>query len=166
MAFPNYEVKRSFETFLLADYMGTTPTQLSDLGRRLVNKLKSGDIDEFCDGFRGIFATIPYSIFLKDKEAYYHTVIYLVLSLLDVRLVSEIQTNQGRIDAVLETEDTFFVLEFKKGPAYKAMEQIEQKDYAVPYRNRGKEVILIGVGFDEEERNLKDWLYIKDDQPT
>jgi hypothetical protein len=89
-----------------------------------------GEIDQFCEGIQTLFATIPHAIFLNDREAYYHTVIYLVLSLIDVNLACEIQTNQDRIDAVLETSDRFYNTEFKIGTAKESLAQIQTKGYA------------------------------------
>ena len=45
------------------------------------------------EGLRTLFAAIPYNIVIPDQEAWYHTVIYLVLSLMSVKIAAEIQTN-------------------------------------------------------------------------
>ncbi len=116
-----------------------------------------GDIDSFCEGLRSLFASIPYNIFLPDREAYYHTVVYLVLSLAGLKLVGEIQTNKGRIDAVLETDDHFYIIEFKLGSAREALDQIRAKGYATAFLNRGKTVFELGIGIDAIQRNVADW---------
>ena len=64
----------------------------------------------------------------EDKEAYYHSIIYLILTLMGVRVSAEVHTNKGRIDAVIKTEHHVYI------------------------------IILIGVGFDVEEKNIKDYL--------
>ena len=38
------------------------------------------------------------------------------------------------------------------------MQQIKAKGYADKYVATGKEIVLIGIGFDSEERNIDDYL--------
>ena len=157
MGFPNLEVKRSFLIHLLADFANNSPGGMSVMAENLGKHLRAGEIDAFCEGFQSIFAAIPYNIFIQEKEAYYHTVVYLTLSLIGVPLAAEIQTNQGRIDAVVETDSRIFVIEFKLGTAAEALTQIHNKQYAQAYRNKCKEVWLLGIGMDPEKRNIADW---------
>ena len=161
MVYPNQEVRQAFLSHLLADYADSDAGRLGPQAWRLGNHLREGDIDAFCEGCQAMIATIPYNIFLPNQEAYYHTVIYLVLSLIGVDLASEIQTNRGRIDAVLETADRFYVVEFKLGTAQKAADQIQNKGYANAYRNRGKAVYALAVGIDPEQRNISEWLCVE-----
>lgn len=158
LGYPNLEVKHAFLTHVLADISDNKPGRMTVLAGRFGNHLAKGDIDAFCQGLQGMFASIPYNIFLPEQEAYYHTVIYLSLSLIGLNMTCEIQTNDGRIDAVLETESRYYIMEFKVGPAEDAMGQILEKDYAGPYRGRGKTVVLLGVGIDPEAKNIGDWL--------
>jgi len=162
MGYPNFEVKRSFLIYLLANFTDKKPGQLGVAASRIGRSLSAGDIEAFCQGIQNLFAAIPDNIFIADREAYYHTVIYLVLSLLGVDLACEIQTNKGRIDAVIETEDRFYVTEFKLGRAQEVPDQIKARDYADAYRLRGKAVFLLGIGIDSEQRNIADWQCVAD----
>ncbi len=94
---------------------------------------------------------------LKLWEAYYQTVIYLALNLTGSQVACEVQTNRGYIDAVAETKDHIYVMEFKVGKAAAAMQQIKDKGYHEKYLHRGKPVTLLAVGFDSETRNIGDW---------
>ena len=49
-------------------------------------------------------------------------------------------------------------MEFKLGTAQKALEQIEEKHYYEKYLSSNQQIILIGVGFDVQEKNIKDYL--------
>ena len=76
---------------------------------------------------KSIFASVPYDIFIEDRESYYHTVIYLVLKLLGINVSVEIETNRGRIDCVVE----------KVGKAADAMSQIKEQYFlTVPFQSR------------------------------
>ncbi|MCB0375300.1 MAG: PD-(D/E)XK nuclease domain-containing protein [Phaeodactylibacter sp.] len=47
------------------------------------------------------------------KEAYYHSLVYLMLRLVGMQLLLEKETDKGRIDAVLELPDKVYIIEFK-----------------------------------------------------
>ena len=51
------------------------------------------------------------------------------------------------------------VMELKMhGTAQEALDQINSKDYAIPYQADGKPVIKIGMAFSQETKTLKDWI--------
>ena len=65
-----------------------------------------------------------------------------------------------RADCVLKTADTVYIFEFKlsgNGSAEDALNQIKTQEYAVPYKASGQKIVLIGAGFDEEKRTIRDW---------
>ncbi|MFN8579211.1 MAG: PD-(D/E)XK nuclease domain-containing protein [Candidatus Sericytochromatia bacterium] len=125
----------------------------------LTEKIQENDLSGFFDIFKyRVFAEIPNEIFMSDKEKYYHTIIYLVLTLIGVRINVEISTNIGRIDAVIETNDNIYVFEFKMNSTKKALKQIEEKKYYEKYILKNKPIYLVGVSFDSKLRNIKEWL--------
>ena len=66
--------------------------------------------------------------------------------------------NEGRIDLVVKFPDKIFIIEFKCGQsAEAAIQQIRDKNYADPYRQSGKKIILMGIDFDTEKRNVGEW---------
>ena len=65
-----------------------------------------------------------------------------------------------RADCVLKTADTVYIFEFKlsgNGSAEEAFNQIKTQEYAAPYKGSGQKIVLIGAGFDEEKRTIRDW---------
>lgn len=157
LSYPNEEVKEAFLKHLLA---GITNAPVTDLGGRvfdMVEHILSNNIGGFFSVLKTVFSSIPYNIFIEDRESYYHTVVYLALSLVGVSIKSEIQTHTGRIDAVLETDSHIYVMEFKLGTSEEALNQVIEKKYYLPYLRSDKTVILLGVGFDIESRNISDY---------
>ena len=71
---------------------------------------------------------------------------------------AEVHTNKGRIDAVIKTEQHIYIFEFKLGTAQKALAQIEDKQYYVKYLTSSQKIVLVGVGFDIDKKNIKDYL--------
>jgi hypothetical protein len=66
-----------------------------------------------------------------------------------------VSTNKGRIDCVLQTQDTIYIIEFKLNDTKEAaLKQIQDKQYAQKYQNSGKAIVLLGVEFDQTERNV------------
>ncbi|MDQ1351838.1 MAG: hypothetical protein QG657_2143, partial [Acidobacteriota bacterium] len=67
-------------------------------------------------------------------------------------------TNTGRIDAVLETASKIFIMEFKMGSEHEALDQIREMKYYEKYLAGGKEIVLMGAGFDVQQRNIGNYL--------
>ena len=66
----------------------------------------------------------------------------------------------GRADCVITTADSVYIFEFKlsgNGSAEDALNQIKEKRYAEKYLVDGKKIVLIGAGFDEVTRTIRDW---------
>jgi len=78
LSYPNEEVKESFLDYLAADYTGKLPDEMGYLVYKLQETIVNDNLDEFFTLLKSIFASIDYEIFIREKEAYYHTVIYLL----------------------------------------------------------------------------------------
>jgi hypothetical protein len=106
------------------------------------------------------FAAIPYDIQLKD-EKYYQTIVHLVFRMLGLRCQSEVRTAAGRIDTQVETKSYVYCFEFKlNGTAEEALQQIDSKEYLLPWQGSGKKLYKIGVSFNWEKRNIGEWKII------
>jgi hypothetical protein len=71
---------------------------------------------------------------------------------------SEVQLAAGRIDTLVETKDNVFCFEFKLNEtAESALQQIDTKEYLLPWTGSGKKLFKIGVSFDYEKRNINEW---------
>ena len=115
------------------------------------------NIDDFIKNLKSILASVSYAI-NKTKEGYYHSNVHLILKLLGFNIISEEETNIGRIDAVIRFTNTIYVIEFKfeetTDSSQLALEQIKEKKYAEKYTIENKDVIGIGVSFSEQARNI------------
>ena len=156
--FPNYEVKKSFFDSVATSYAqinaGLGETYTTKLVRHLTNKR----LDEFFETFAIFFANIPNNITVKH-EKYYQSIFYAVITLLGFEIEAEVNTNKGRIDCVLQTDDTVYIIEFKlDGSKEQAQEQIVANQYAQKYELWGKAIVLLGVEFDVDTRNIGGYL--------
>ncbi len=158
LSYPNEEVRVSLLSNLLEAYSHRVQSETGSLIFGMEDSLKSGDMESFIQALRSLFASIPYQIFIDQLEYYYQSVIYIALKLVGVRLACEVQTHRGRIDAVVETKERIYVMEFKMGSSEEALKQIEEQGYAQPYQSDVRELVKVGIGFSREARNIADWL--------
>ena len=159
LSYPNYEVKDSLLQYLLAEYSHQYPSDTSLLAFQMKQALEQGDITEFAVTLNSLFASIPYQIFIADKEAYYHSITFLALSLVGSFVQVEVSQAKGRPDAVVHTEQTIYVLEFKLDKSAEvALEQIREKGYAQSYLALGRTVKAVGLNFSSQDKALNQWL--------
>ena len=76
---------------------------------------------------------------------------------LDICIKAESHTNDGRIDAVAETERYVFIFEFKLDNDDFALSQIKDKQYYKRYELSKKKIFLNGVTFDTQTGQIADW---------
>ena len=158
LTYPNYEVKSSLLQYLLGEYTYQHPNDTAPQALRMSQALQEGDTEQFIQALNGLFASIPYQIFIADREAFYHAVTFLALSLMGVFVQVEVSQAKGRPDAVVHTSETIYVLEFKlDASAEAALEQIRQQGYATPYLSQGKVVKAVGLNFNAEQKALDQW---------
>jgi hypothetical protein len=48
-----------------------------------------------------------------------------------------------------------------RGTTQEALDQINSKDYAIPYQAEGKPVVKIGIAFSQETKTVSDWIIEK-----
>jgi hypothetical protein len=158
LAYPNQEVKKSFSEILMQYLFETTPDTFY-LAGKLGKAFEQEDFEGIRAHLDSIFVSIPYPLYgKKDKpgEAYFHTIIYLSLSLIGYNAKSELLTSRGRLDMAIEFKNKVYIIEFKcNQSADKGIEQIKEKGYINNWRGRGKKIILCGINFDTEKREIR-----------
>lgn len=159
VGFPNKEVERGFLLFLLPFYTNLKKEDSNFFVSRAVQALKNGDAEVFMSYMKSLLAGYPYDL-IKDTENHYQNVVYLTLKLMSVYLVdAEFRTSDGRIDLLVRTDKYIYVMEFKyNGSAQEAMDQIESKDYPLPFAMDSRTIIKVGVNFSVETRNIDNWI--------
>jgi hypothetical protein len=154
VGYPNKDVRTSFLNHLIEDFDRENPRLID----RIILALREKKIHQALEYMKSIFASIPYNNFDYEKEASYHSVMHVIFFLILDNISDEVQTNIGRIDQVIETDQTIYIFEFKMEDARAAMAQIHEKKYYEKYMSKEKEIILVGVSFSKETRNIKEWL--------
>ncbi|MDT8442425.1 MAG: PD-(D/E)XK nuclease domain-containing protein [Desulfuromonadales bacterium] len=91
---------------------------------------------------------------ISSYEGYYASVVYAYLASLGVDLTCEDTTSKGRIDLTIRMPERVYIIEFKVDGDGKALEQIKARGYQQKYLGSGKEILLLGIDFDSEAKNL------------
>ena len=78
--------------------------------------------------------------------------------MLNVYVRTQVKCKGGRIDMVVYMPQATYIFELKMHePAQKALEQINEKGYALPYHTEGRRVVKVGLHFDLDSRTLDEW---------
>ena len=158
LGFPNDEVRYGFLNFLVPFYTTVTDDKKSFFIGKFVQELRNGDTDAFMQRLEAFFADFPYE--LNDKtERHYQVVLYLIFKLMGQFTQAEVRSAKGRADAIVQTPKFVYIFEFKlNGTAEEALQQINDKGYAVPFQSDNRQIVKVGVEFSAEIRNVNRWL--------
>jgi Holliday junction resolvase-like predicted endonuclease len=158
---PNKEVKMSFNDMII-NYItnNNLPTIKSDIYLALLEV----NMDKFKDSFISIFASIPNNNFTKSNmqnyEGFYASVIYVYLQSLGLEIIGEDVTNLGRIDLTVKIKNLIYIIEFKVGTE-NALNQIKDKKYHEKYLSENKDIYLVGINFDKNDKNISKFEFDK-----
>ncbi len=156
LGYPNWEVKASFSEILL-QYLYDTPPNMRDYARQLGQALYREDWDIVKELLNQILAQIPYPLYEKADERFFHTVFYLALCLLGYDAEAETLSPGGRGDMAVKMRGKVFILEFKaRGSAEEALKQIEERGYARRFEGQGLKIVKLGIVFDLESRTVSE----------
>ena len=167
LSIPNQEVRIGYVQGLLPTYIGLKGRDVQmGFAAKFWKALKNGDIDLAMREMQAYLASIPYVEGFKKKleeaataEGFYEYTMYLIFSMLNVYVRTQVKCGGGRTDMVVWMPDAIYVFELKvNGTAQEALEQIESKSYAIPYQTDGRPVIKVGVKFDVEKRIPMEWM--------
>jgi hypothetical protein len=159
LGFPNEEVKYGFLNELLPAYMPKKNIMGEFYSANFVRDLLAGNVDGFMNRLKAFFSGIPYELNNKE-EKHYQTVFYLLFKLMGQFIEAEQRSAIGRADAVVITDDTLFVFEFKlteSATAEEALQQIDDKNYLIPFTAGNKKLVKVGATFSAQERTLDEW---------
>ena len=160
--FPNYEVRQGMVSGLTNYLMNTPDLERNATILSMARSLLKSDLSAALTELRSYIASIPYDIITrkewmakKTREDFYKLLMYVVFSLLNSKVNTEVKSIKGRADVVVKTKDNIFVLELKVDDSVdNALVQIDSTGYAIPYESDGRKVTKCGVSISSEARNI------------
>ena len=166
LSIPNQEVRVGYVNGLLPTYTGLNSADVQmGFAAKFWRALKQGDIDLAMRHMQAYLAGIPYVEGFKrklaeaaTKEGFYEYTFYLIFSMLNVYVRTQVKVAGGRVDMVVFMPDTIYVMELKTGDsAQHALDQIDARGYATPYLTDGRRVVEVGIRFDIDKFTVEEW---------
>ena len=157
---PNKEIKVGLFESLLPYYLEGMYAEEGDVAIAQMSVLiRQGDMDGSLRLLQEFLGTVPYCN-NTNYEGHYQQVLFIIFTLLTHFVVDvEVHTPNGRVDVVMETEDTLYLIELKLNKsAQAAMQQINLKQYDQRFARCGKPIVKVGVNFDAKKGNIEDWI--------
>jgi Predicted AAA-ATPase/PD-(D/E)XK nuclease superfamily len=159
LSYPNYEVRKSFLAYMVSAYYDLRVNQVPPTVIKMQRAFERKDVATVIELTNFMFINIPSHIFDGTSEKYFHSLIHLLFHYLGMHIESEINTNKGRLDSVIQTPQYIYVLEFKfNKSAQIALDDIKKRGYLDKYQQSGKEIISVGINFSSDAKCIDDWL--------
>ena len=160
LGFPNEEVRKGFSNSLFRFYAPDGMDDRDAISKAWIDNfiLSTEDhMEAFLPHLQTFYKKFPYTL-VNNNERHYQAVLYTILLILGCDVTPELPTSDGRIDMVLRTKRSIYVLELKyKKDAETAMEQIDRKDYAAAFADDKRKKYKVGINFSEDRRSIDDW---------
>ena len=167
LSIPNQEVRVGYTEGLLPTYVGLDGSDVqTGFALKFWRALKKGDAEQAMLAMQSYLAGIPYVEGFKKKleevsnaEGFYEYTLYLVFSMLNVYVRTQVKCAGGRADVVVLMPDAIYVIELKvNGTAQEALQQIDAKGYTRPYEHDGRRIVKIGASFSMETKTVEEWV--------
>ena len=158
---PNKEVRVGLMRSLLPYYVSTPTEKTNTMVAYLSRDIRNDDMDSALRRLQTFLSTIPYCDNTR-YEGHYQQMFYIIFSLLGSFVDIEVRTPRGRVDVLLRTKTTLYVMELKLDKtAGEAMEQINLKNYPERFALCGLPVVKVAINFDSERCTIGDWMIEK-----
>ncbi len=124
----------------------------------LADRLLSAEWEDFFDGLKALYASLPYG----PKEGRVHEYSYernllVLLKAQAIRCTTEDRQANGQADIIATHPCGVFIFELKVAEsAEAALEQVRAKSYDAPYRGQNRPIWLVGLNFDSQTHHLLD----------
>jgi hypothetical protein len=99
---------------------------------------------------------------VENTEEYYQKFFYIYYRMMCDLVYSEVRHSTGATDVTITTPEYVYVVEIKINASPEvALNQIDEKGYAVPYMEGRRSVYKVGVDFSTKERTISDWKVVE-----
>ena len=157
LGIPNHEVRIGLMQSLVPYYLTPETQQTSSAIFDMTMALYDNDMDAALRHLQQFLSTVPYCD-NTDYEGHYQQILYIIFSLLGMYTDVEVRTPRGRVDLVMRTPHTLYIMELKLDKdADTALQQIDLKNYPERFARCGLPVVKVGINFDRERHTIGEW---------
>lgn len=156
---PNKEVRLGLMESLLPYYIPAVKTEEAmTMVAYLFDSIDCGDIDKALRLLQTFLSSLP-QCDNTNYEGHYQQLLYAIFSLIGYYVDVEVRTSCGRVDMVLRTSTTLYLMELKLNKSAEvAMQQIDLKNYPERFALCGLPVVKVAINFDSERHTLESWV--------
>ena len=154
---PNGEIRVGLLGSLLPNYLAAQAEDGKATVGRMYRCLLKNDMEGALCLLQEFLLTVPYCD-NTNYEGHYQQMLYIIFSLFGMYVDVEVRTPRGRVDIVMRTAHTLYIIELKLNQsADAAMRQIDLKDYPRRFALCGLPMVKVGISFDSERKTIADW---------
>lgn len=154
LGIPNKEVKESLFEELLPYYLKVKRATPNRIVLDIIDDIRDGQPEKMVRDLDIFLSGVPYEMHMEDENNLQNA-LYILLTLIGTETDAEVHTSDGRIDLLITTPQFIYIIELKfDQSAEQAMDQIESKQYALPYANDSRRIFKIGLNFSSATRHL------------
>jgi Predicted AAA-ATPase/PD-(D/E)XK nuclease superfamily len=156
--YPNREVEQAMSNYILAELLHTTYGATAIPVLQIKDAFAQNNVEKVVKIINSILKDVPNQLLKGKKEDFYHALVHVHFRYLGLLMDSEVNTSDGRMDAVVRTPTHIYILEFKLNEsAENAIQQIIDKDYPAKYAVAGKEIQMVGINFNSRKKGIGSW---------
>lgn len=157
LGIPNEEVNEGLLSFLLPYYANLQNKNSMVLVYNMIDVLNCGEVDKFMSELTSMFASVSYEMNMGSEQNL-HNALLILMKLMSLEVTTEYRTSNGRIDLMIKTDKYLYIIELKLDKsAQEALDQINEKNYALPFAADGRKIIKIGINFSTKTRTISEW---------
>jgi len=165
---PNLEVKMGLTDYLFRMFYANalTANERTRFAEKVYFALAERRPTDLEQIFSSFFSSIPHEWYRKNDiahfEGFYSSLFYATFAALGLTSIPEDPTNKGKMDLTVIMDPAIYIFEFKmKANPQNALQQIKSQKYYQKYLSHNKEIYLVGIDFDEDQKNISTFEYEK-----
>ena len=163
LGFPNQEVRQALSKIVMPALVMRDQSDVISTQNLLRVQLNRGNVDEAMNCLKSLISDVPYSnkkMASMDMEERYRLIVSTIFNAIGFRVEVERMHAKGRIDIVVWTVRTIYVIELKlanNGGIESAINQIKNSNYLEPFKGNAYKIIGLAIELDEMGKGVVEW---------
>lgn len=155
---PNEEIRIGLMESLLPNYVQDRADEWKPILGNMSLLIRKDKIDEALKILQDFLSSIP-QCNNTNYEGHYQQMLYVIFTLLGYYVDVEVHTADGRIDVVMRTSNTLYLMELKiNQSAETAQKQIYDKEYIKRFAHSKLPIVTVAINFSTEKHTITGWV--------
>ena len=155
---PNEEIRIGLMESLLPNYVYDRAGEWKPILGDMSLLIREDKIDDALKILQDFLASIP-QCNNTNYEGHYQQMLYVIFTLLGYYVDVEVHTATGRIDVVMRTSNTLYLIELKiNQTAEVAQKQIYDKEYIKRFVHYKLPIVTVAINFSTEKHTITGWV--------